>query len=182
MVSGLVPGAIPPLVPFVGYAAAMPKKYDHKAIVAENVATLLRHAQDKGYTSFDSAKRLAKKAGLGHMTIYRMLRGEAAKLDELEAVACVFKLHAWQLLIPELDPINPPVVPLTTVERRFYAEVKRAAKVLTDDRNDEEEMPEGDEYGNTLDRHHDRQGASGGRRSSKAAPRAATAGKKTRAA
>lgn len=134
----------------------MPKNYDFKAVVAANVQTLLDHASDTG-KDWDSPKRLAKKAGLGHMTIYRMLRGQAAKIDELESVARVFKLHAWQLLIPELDPTNPPVVPLTTAERRFYAEVKRAARVF---RNGED-LSEGED-GAASGVHRDREGAGSG--------------------
>lgn len=31
-----------------------------------------------------------------------------------------FDLHGWQMLIPELDPRNPPVVIMSVAERDFY--------------------------------------------------------------
>lgn len=67
---------------------------------------------------------LAAKAGVGQGTIGRLARGEVAPaVDTLEAIAEVFSLRAWQLLIPDLDPATPPEL-LTSAVRVELVELR----------------------------------------------------------
>lgn len=51
-------------------------------------------------------------------------------LDKVDAVATVFGLSAWQLLIPNLDPSNVPVIMISEDERQLYDKLKRVHAVL----------------------------------------------------
>jgi transcriptional regulator with XRE-family HTH domain len=64
---------------------------------------------------------LAAKAGVGQGTIGRLARGEVAPaVDTLEAVAGVFSLQAWQMLIEGLDPAAPPEILLPALRDELY--------------------------------------------------------------
>jgi len=39
---------------------------------------------------------------------------------------------AWQLLVPGLDPGNPPVNHVTEAEKRLYERLKEAARMVMD--------------------------------------------------
>ena len=123
--------------PFVGYLSGM----DVRRVVAENIQTLLDYARDH-QKPYADAKALAVRAGLSPSTVGHILKCEgAAKIDTLEAIAQVYKLSAWSLLIPNLDPSNPPVVPYTDTERALYWRIKSVAKdfVLSGGLDEEEE-------------------------------------------
>ena len=52
-------------------------------------------------------------------------------IDELDKLAKIFELESWQLLVPDLDPTNPPM--LAQVSQRqleLYAKLKQVAKQL----------------------------------------------------
>ena len=51
----------------------------------------------------------ARKAGFGEGTVSRARRGESnTTLESLEALARAVRFEAWQLLVPGLDPTDPP--------------------------------------------------------------------------
>lgn len=103
---------------------------DVKQVVAENLRTLIRYAADHKQPYAD-AKSLAIKAGVYPSTVGHILkRTTAPKIDTLEALANVYKLPAWALLIPGLDPSNPPVIPYTDAERALYWRIQQVAKDL----------------------------------------------------
>lgn len=117
------------LLPFVRYPVTVTEE-DPRLVLASNLRALLAYARDKKLP-YSDAKALAKKAGLTPSTVGHWLRAEnAAQIDKLERLAAVFKLRAWQLLIPNLDPSNPPAVPYTDAERRLYWRIKAAAREL----------------------------------------------------
>lgn len=58
-------------------------------------------------------------------SIQRMLNGEQSPtLDSVCEVARAAGLHAWQLLLPDLDPVNPPVFMMAAAERDVYARIR----------------------------------------------------------
>jgi transcriptional regulator with XRE-family HTH domain len=92
--------------------------------LAGNISALM---QDRKITS-DAA--FAKIANVDQKTIWRIRHSEQSPtIDKLETIAQAFGLRAWQLLIPNLDPRNPPVFVMTDTERDLY---QRLAKVAHD--------------------------------------------------
>ena len=72
-----------------------------------------------------TVKRLALKAGVGEGTIQRVRTATAAcGVDTLQAIADVFRLEPWQMLIEGLEPNNPPVLSVAGQrEKDFYAKL-----------------------------------------------------------
>lgn len=74
-----------------------------------------------------------EKVGVGEATIERMIKGKAdVRLDSIEAVARGFGLQAWQLLVPDLDPRNPPVY-LSDGERDLYQRFRQLTRDIKHD-------------------------------------------------
>ena len=94
---------------------------DPKDILAENVKTL------KDRSGLGNLK-LSKKCNVSEGTINRALKATGAlDIDSIDAIARAFGLHAWQLLVPHLDPTNPHVVAeLTSAERELYKKLSAA--------------------------------------------------------
>lgn len=75
-----------------------------------------------------SDNALAKLAEVDQKSVWRIMRHEQSPtIDMLEKLAKPFGLHAWQLLIPNLDPKNPPVFVMTDTERELYCRLARMA-------------------------------------------------------
>lgn len=125
------------LQPSVGYAYGMD---DVRATVAANITTLQRYARDNRGLYVDDAS-VAAKAKLTPSTVGRVCKGQiATAIDTLDCIAKVYGLRAWQLLIPGLDPSNPPVVPYTDAERALYWRIKSvAADFARDGERDEQQ-------------------------------------------
>jgi transcriptional regulator with XRE-family HTH domain len=101
-----------------------------RAIVAANVQTLIDYARDRKQP-FSDQKSLAKAAGVSMSTIARIRKQEAGtSVDVLESIAKCYGLQAWQLLMPNLDPTNPPVFCMTATERDLYRNLKSAAATI----------------------------------------------------
>ena len=95
--------------------------------LADNVARLL-DANGKM-----TQPRLAKKAGLDQKTIWRIVKkSNSTTLATISAVAAAFELQAWQLLVPGLQPNNPPVYAMNKTERELYERIKDSAKRLAE--------------------------------------------------
>lgn len=90
-------------------------------IISKNLRALMI---DSGMAKKDgepNQSTLAKRSGADQRTIGRVLARELSPtVDMLEKLARAFGLHAWQMLIPDLDPRNPPVVVMSEAERNFY--------------------------------------------------------------
>lgn len=129
------------LLPFVGYPTGMA---DVRKIVGDNIRVLQEYARDHNRPCSDD-KSLGLRAKVEPSTVGRIRKGMISTgIETLESIANVYKLSAWQLLIPNLDPANPPVVPYTDTERALYwrirsvaAEFVRTGKV----EHDEDETP-----------------------------------------
>lgn len=80
-----------------------------------------------------SVRAWAKQRNIEARNINRILNGEQSpSLLLLDEIASACGLQGWQLLVPGLDPTNPPVVHLTAAERDFYTRMRQAVKNLPD--------------------------------------------------
>lgn len=88
-----------------------------KAAIWENISGFMALRWGRENTS-----RLAREAGLGLATINRLKQQETSTgVDVLEKIAHVFEVQVWQLLVPGMDPKNPPVLKVGgTTELEFY--------------------------------------------------------------
>lgn len=103
-----------------------PEDFMPRAVLRQNVAALLKV---KGGPNNPTA--LGKKAGVGQATVERILSDEGvnARIETIEKIASVYGLEAWQLLVPGMNPGNPPVlVPISKAERALYESLRAAMK------------------------------------------------------
>ena len=78
-----------------------------------------------------SQAALGKKCGIDQRTVGRILNEEhSPQLKQIEAIASAFGLSPWQILIPGLDPKNPPVCELTRVEKELYDKLRKLVTKL----------------------------------------------------
>lgn len=107
--------------------------YDPVGTVARNLTALMAHEKDRK-RSLWTAQAVAAKAEIGHGTVDRVAKGQTnVNIANLHAIAKVFGLRAWQLLVPDLQPDNPPV--LRTVspdEADLYNRLRELAKQIPD--------------------------------------------------
>jgi hypothetical protein len=81
-----------------------------------------------------NASSAAKAWGLPHKTIesiLKQIRSPGLRTAETVAKACGYEL--WQMLQPEFDPGNPPVLRvITRKEEALYERLRQLAKELPD--------------------------------------------------
>jgi len=108
----------------VNYRIRMSKK-DPKHILWENVSTLMIARYGK-----ENLGRMATDAGLGPATMTRLKQAETSTgIDIVAAIAKVFHLQPWQLLVSDLSVASPPALtsgsdawPFPSIDRaRFEA-------------------------------------------------------------
>ena len=97
-------------------------------VLAANLDKLMAAAKSPAKSQLG----LAKKSGIAQATIGRILRGEThAGLDTIDAIAKVYGIAAWQLILPGLDPGNPQVIrSMSKEEEDLYARLHKAAQDL----------------------------------------------------
>ena len=104
-------------------------------ILAENLDRLMAARPDLNGTP--AVERATELIGckVGKSTVDRVLKSETPfNLDHLDALAKVFKVDSWQLLVPNMQPTNPPVLrSIGQAEDQLYARigmlVREAAKL-----------------------------------------------------
>lgn len=97
---------------------------DSKEILWQNVRSLMNVKYGR-----DNLWQFCKFVGIGHGTGSRIKEQQTAVgIDTLQAIADKFDLQVWHLLLPNLDPKNPPVVLISDVEQKFYQSMKEGAK------------------------------------------------------
>jgi transcriptional regulator with XRE-family HTH domain len=76
--------------------------------------------------SLNSNPKLAKRSGLGLGTIARTRNADVSvNLDTLDSLATCFDLQPWQLLVPKLDPLHPPVLrSLSSAEAELFERLR----------------------------------------------------------
>ncbi len=93
---------------------------DTHAVLWANVRQLMIHKYGK-----ENLTRLSRESGCGPGTMTRIKEQKTSVgLDVLGKISEVFGLCSWQLLTPDLDPANPPVIWLTRSERDLYTRLK----------------------------------------------------------
>ena len=103
----------------------MVKNAGIREILASNLKALMlvnKHSQGD----------LFKLSKVAQSTIGRVLNMQVdATVGTIESVANVYRLQSWQLLVPNLEPSNPPVLrEISDKEREFYEKIKMAAQEL----------------------------------------------------
>lgn len=95
-------------------------KINTRGILSSNVRALMTK---NGHSQGD-VHRLAKMRGytLSQSTVGRICKGEIwATLESIEALALIYGLLPWQLMVENLEVANPPVLKdKTGVEKDFY--------------------------------------------------------------
>jgi hypothetical protein len=105
-----------------------------RAVLASNLRRLLKHS--KTVPTLVALEKATEEHGLkvGKSTIDRATKGETPlNLDALEVIAAVFGLSAWQLLVPDITPGNPPILKaLGEAEEQLYRKLGQLAKEIAD--------------------------------------------------
>lgn len=99
-----------------------------RTVLAKNLRALM-----DARPGLDTIKKVVKAGGGSNGTVGRMLQGDtASRIDAVEEVAAVFGLAAWQLLVDEFDPGQPPRLELDPGRaERLQAELLDLAQRLT---------------------------------------------------
>lgn len=94
-------------------------------VVSENLKTLMLSAGMASADGTPNQSEMKRRSKVDQRTIGRILARELnPSIEKVEQLAKVFGLHAWQMLIPDLDPRNPPVVVMSQAERDFYKRIE----------------------------------------------------------
>lgn len=103
-------------------------QFSPRAVLAMNLKALM--ASKHGPRS---QSELRRKSGVAQATIGRILSdgGENARIETVEKLARAYGLDGWQLMIPGMDPSNPPVLqPISKEERALYDRLTQTAHDL----------------------------------------------------
>ena len=107
-----------------------------RQILADNLATLQSSRKDlksapaieRATTTLGPGKRVSKTA------VQQLQKASTPfNLDDLQTLAEVFGLDAWQLLVPGIDPKSPPVVQsIGPTEDELYKRIRSAREALNE--------------------------------------------------
>lgn len=90
------------------YHADMPRNKALKVVVGDNVQAVMTAKKVKQQQVAALAKQRGHK--IDQTTVGRIARAAIpTTVEKLEAVAAGLGIDPWQLLVPDLDPKNPPV-------------------------------------------------------------------------
>jgi len=105
------------------------KRKDPLLIVAENLRRCME--SPVGPNSQLGIHKLCK---LSQSTVGRTLAGtNDLRVSTLDNIAELYNLHAWHLLVPDLDPQNPPVLRgISADEEQLYQRLREAAQGLAE--------------------------------------------------
>ena len=105
-----------------------------RTIVSDNLQTLMDWKPSLGSTL--AIERATERHGckVGKSTVDRMKHGTTpVNLDYLEAIAAVFGFDCWQLLVPGMDPRNPPTLrSIGQAEENIYRRMADLAAQVAD--------------------------------------------------
>lgn len=128
---GLYASLVKAHMPFY-FSHASRMKLSARQIVSENLKNLME-SDEKNKISQAELKR---RSGVDQRYIGRILAREySVSVDILDKLARAFDLQAWQLLVPGLDPTNPPINHITESEKRLYERLKEAARMVMEDQS-----------------------------------------------
>ena len=96
-----------------------------KENLAENIKLMIERSDPakKSVRAWAISKKLEQKK------VDRVVKAETAvSIDTLDELAAATGLLAWQLLLPGLDPDNPPHIAITESEVNLYKRLKDLVK------------------------------------------------------
>jgi transcriptional regulator with XRE-family HTH domain len=98
-----------------------------RQILAANLKALMA-----AHLSLNTFAKIVAAGGPTNGTLDRIRRMESgASIDQLDTLAKVYGLEPWQLLVPDLDPTNPPMLAhVTQRQLEMLERIKQAAKEL----------------------------------------------------
>ncbi len=99
-----------------------------RTVLAQNLKALM--ARKDGPRS---QSELFRKSKVAQATIGRILSegGENARIETVDKLASAYGLEGWQLLVPGMDPSNPPTLRSRSKhEDELYGRLKSAAEEL----------------------------------------------------
>ena len=92
-------------------------------VLAENLEKLRASSRLYG-----TQKSIALAAGVNQSSVGRILNNQhSPTVETLDKIAGVFGLQGWQLLVPDMDPRNPPSAELTADEVELYKRMRSLA-------------------------------------------------------
>jgi transcriptional regulator with XRE-family HTH domain len=105
----------------------MTKTKNLRRILADNLKAL----KSEHKLSQTKVAKLTKGA-MDQTTVGRIERADiATTVDMIEALAQAFEIEAWQLLSPNFDPKNPPILrERSKEERELWKKLTESAKQL----------------------------------------------------
>lgn len=104
-------------------------KKNANQVLWENVSNCMLH-----HWKEINLYRLAKDAKIGTGGAARLKAAKSAtRISTLEKVGKLWKLEPWQLLMPDLDPSNPPVFVMSEKEKDLYDRLKRARRAFEEE-------------------------------------------------
>ena len=104
-------------------------KVNLRQVVRDNCIALFRHEHQSARRMSWSAFAADCKIGNGTAQRINEMTADPA-LSTLESIADRYGLQAWHVLLPLLDPKNPPVFLMTDAERQLYEALARDAEAL----------------------------------------------------
>lgn len=109
-----------------------PNPMGMKDIVRDNLKRLMERAGDRGEKGLATQNGLAKASKVGQRSIGRILSLEQEPgVDVLHSIAQAYDLQGWQLLIPNFDPANPPLLKeASDTERDFWKSFEEAQEKM----------------------------------------------------
>ena len=112
----------------------MPKAASEaRKVIADNLRALMNRPGRQAETERALAERAAARGHeISQSSINRVLNCEVScGVDHLVILAKLYELEAWQLLVPQLNPTDPPV--LTSITRslaEFQSKLSEQADAL----------------------------------------------------
>jgi len=104
------------------------KSFTPSGVLAQNLKALMRAKAGP-----KSQMGLGKKSSVAQATIGRILSqgGENARIETVAKLAKAYGLEAWQLMVPGMDPVNPPVLQAASKEEReLYDRLRQTMRDL----------------------------------------------------
>lgn len=115
------------------YACRMRSPNFVRQIIGANLKALM-----KNHPHLDSQMKIQTKTKgrVSQRTVGRILEGSVSvTVDNLAELADIFGLQPWQMLLPNLDPKNPQLVPaITPAEKALYDSLKLAFENFQSDK------------------------------------------------
>lgn len=108
------------------YVPSVEPSLNAKAVLSKNIRALMK-ARYEG----ENISQFAKDTGIGLATVARIKEAKTSVgLDVIERIADKFDLQPWQLLVPNFDPANPPVLARGGLSEEQWSKVVIAAQTI----------------------------------------------------